>query len=94
MSTISLSEATEKLARGVEEARPSDLGEIYSEIFPEEPVPASLTAESIARIVRRGLLPEEIVDLWSVVFPADRNVHHDVEADVIRLNEEWVEYVD
>jgi len=37
---------------------------------------------------------EEIVDLWNVVFPQDRNVWYDEEAKAIHYNEEMVGYVD
>jgi hypothetical protein len=79
MPTISEAEAAEKLARSVERASPSDLPEIYSELFPEESPPASLVASDIARHIRSGIEPEEIVDLWNVVFPEDHNVWYNEE---------------
>jgi hypothetical protein len=94
MPAISKDEAAEKLAKGVEKARPIDLAEIYSELFPERPSPPSPVAGDIARHIRSGLEAEEIVDLWNVVFPEDRNVWYDEEARAIHYNEEMVGYVD
>ena len=94
MPAISKAEAVEKLAMSVEKARQSDLAEFYRELFPEEEFPATLVARDIARHIRSGLEAEEIVDLWNVVFPRDRNVWYDEEGDAIRYNEEMAGFVD
>jgi len=94
MPALSRAEAAEKLARGVERAKASDLPEIYSELFPERPSPAPPVASEIAKCIRSGLEAEEIVDLWNVVFPEDRNVWYDEEAKAIHFNEEMAGYAD
>ncbi len=94
MPALSTNEAAEKLARGVEKARPSDLGEIYAELFPEKPSATPLTAGDVARYIRGGLEAEELVDLWNVVFPEDRNVWYNEETKAIHYNEELVGYLD
>lgn len=94
MPALSKNEASEKLARGVEKAKPSDLPEIYSELFPEKAPSAHLDAKEIAKHIRNGLEAEEIVDLWNVVFPEDRNVWYDEEAKSIHFNEKVVGYAD
>ena len=94
MPALSRAEAAEKVARGVEKAKPSDLPEIYSELFPERPLAAPPVASEIAKHIRSGLEAEEIVDLWNVVFPEDRNVWYDEEAKAIHYNEEMVGYTD
>jgi hypothetical protein len=94
MPVLSKAEAAEKLAKGVENAKPSDLAEIYSELFPERPSPTPPVASDIAKHIRSGLEAEEIVDLWNVVFPEDHNVRYDEEAKAIRYNEEMVGYAD
>ena len=53
----------------------------------------------LARIsdhVKRGLAAEEIVHLWNVVFPVDRNVYHDEESNTVHFNEQTqsVQYAD
>jgi hypothetical protein len=90
MPALSLNEATEKLAKVVERAKPSALGEIYAELFPEESSATPPGASEIARLIRDGLAAEEIVDLWNVVFPEDRNVRYDEETKAIHYNEEMV----
>lgn len=94
MPALSKAEALEKLATGVEKAKQSDLAEIYAELFPERASPPSPVASDIAHHVRNGLEAEEIVDLWNVVFPQDRNVWYDEESKSIRYNEEMAGYVD
>ncbi|OWK37468.1 hypothetical protein [Fimbriiglobus ruber] len=92
MPALAKQEAAETLAQVVERAKPSDLAEIYAELFPEQSVSSPPTASEIARYVRSGLAAEEIVDLWNVVFPSDRNVWYDEEAKAIHYNEEPVGY--
>lgn len=94
MPALSKNEAAEKLAKIVEKAKPSDLAEIYAELFPEEPNSSPPAVSDIARHIRDGLEAEEIVDLWNVVFPTDRNVWYDEEAKEIHYNEEMVGYAD
>ena len=83
-----------RVTRGVEKAKSTDLAKIYSELYPEKPLPAPPVASDIAKHIRSGLEAEEIVDLWNVVFPEDRNVWYDEEAKTIRYNEEMVGYID
>ena len=94
MPALSKSQATEKLAAVVEKCKESELREIYAELFPESPVDARLSGSELARHVRSGLEAEEIIDLWNVVFPADRNVWYDEETHEIHYNEEMVGYAD
>ena len=94
MPALSKAEATERLAAGVERAKPSDLPEIYAELFPERPAGATPAASEIARHIRDGLEAEEMVDLWNVVFPKDRNVWYDEETRAIHFNEEMAGYAD
>jgi hypothetical protein len=94
MPVLSRAEAAERLAASVEKAKPSALAEIYSELFPERPPAPSPVASEIARHIRSGLEAEEIVDLWNVVFPADRHVWYDEETEAIRFNEEMAGYPD
>ncbi len=94
MPALSTNEATERLARVVEKATPTVLSEIYAELFPEKPVSAEPSAADLARHVRSGLETEELVDLWNVVFPADRNVWYDEESEKIHYNEQVVGYAE
>ncbi len=94
MPSLSESEAAERLAAEVEKARPSELPEIYTELFPEKTPPPQLIAHELVHHIRNGLAPEELVDLWNVIFPCDRNVWHDEEEGIIRYNEEVVGYAD
>jgi hypothetical protein len=90
MPALSTKEATETLAQVVEKAKQSTLGEIYAELFPEKPASTLPSAADIAQYIRAGLEVEEIVDLWNVVFPRDRNVRYDEETKEIHYNEEMI----
>ena len=94
MPALSTTEAAERLAKDVEKAPPTALVEIYAELFPEQPPVAAPSAADLARHVRGGLEAEELVDLWNVVFPADRNVWYGEEDDRIHYNEEVVGYAE
>lgn len=94
MPALSTSEAAEKLARAVEKAKPSTLAEVYAELFPEKSSLASPAAGEIARLIRNGLAPEEIVDVWNVVFPEDHDVYYNEETKAIHYNEDLVGYAD
>ena len=97
MPAIPKKEATERLARAIEKAPGDDLSEVYAELFPTKAPPQPLPADfarNIAAHVRSGIEPEEIVDLWNVVFPADHNVYYDEEDDVLRYNEPELRYVE
>jgi hypothetical protein len=94
MPMLSTNEAAERLARAVERAKPSDLGEIYAELFPEETSSKSPAAGEIARQIRSGLAAEELVDLWNVLFPGDRNVWYNEETRAIHYNEEMAGYAE
>ena len=94
MPALSITEAAEKLAKGVENARESELAEIYTELFPEKVLTPTPAASEIARHIRNGLEAEEMVDLCNVVFPKDLNVWYDEESGAIQYNEEMAGYLD
>ncbi len=94
MPTLGKNQAAEKLAEVVEKAQATALAEIYAELFPEKPMAAALSAADLARHIRSGLDAEEIVDLWNVVFPGDRNVWYDEQEDKIHYNEEALGYAE
>lgn len=94
MPALTTAEAAERLAKGVEKAKQSSLTEIFDELFPEKPLAESPCATDLARHIRNGLEAEELVDLWNVVFPEDRNVWYDEECGKIRYNEESFGYAE
>jgi hypothetical protein len=93
MAVLSMREATDRLATAVESACSDRLAEIYEELFPNQPAPEvsgndeRSLAGRLAEHVRSGLEPEEVIDLWKVVFPTDRHVHYDEEGELVRYNE-------
>jgi hypothetical protein len=95
MPTLSTDEAAERLAEVVEKAKPTALAEFYAEHFPERPAATAPTATELVRHICGGLEAEELVDLWNVAFPADRNVWYDEEEDEkIHYNEDALGYAE
>jgi hypothetical protein len=91
---ISKAKAVDRLVKGVEKATPDVLPEVYSELFPETPSPSSLVVGDIIKQIKTGLAEEEIVGLWNVVFPEDRNVWYNEEDKTFHYNQEVFGYVD
>jgi hypothetical protein len=94
MPALKKNQAVEKLVEEVARAKPAALAEIYAELFPEKPAPAAPIAADLAQHIRNGLEAEEIVDLWNVVFPADRNVWYDEEYEKFHHDEEAIDYAE
>lgn len=93
MLSIEKTLALEKLAKAVENSSADNLVEVHAELFPARPLPNVTSAaiehlgRTLAQHVREGLEPEEMVDLWNVVFPTNRNVYFDDEDQTLRYNE-------
>jgi hypothetical protein len=90
MATVTREQAVELLAKQVEEHFGlEELLEVHNELFPGEP----FTKDNISLVERivdhlnSGLEPEEIVEVWSVIFPRHRNVWFDEEEERFHYNE-------
>jgi hypothetical protein len=94
MPALSSDQALEKLARAVEQARPAELAEFYSELFPDGPLPESVVASKLALQIRGGREVEEIVDLWNVVFPHDHDVWYNEVDQTLHYNEHMAGYAE
>lgn len=92
MSAIRKSEAIERLAHAVDKASSQDLADIYAELFPDRSRLHSTDAEKrrgeVIEFVRMKMEPEEMVDLWNVVFPSHRNVYYDDADGLLCYNQE------
>ena len=100
MPTIPKAEAVERLAKAMEKASDDDLVEFYAELFPAKGRPdasggnGAPLAKQLVQHIRAGIEPEEIVDLWNVVFPGDRNVYYDEEDDTLCYSESELRYAE
>ncbi len=98
MPSIHINKAKEKLARAAEGASSDNLVEIYGELFPEKVPPKASAAITlvgeIASYIRTKIEPEELVDLWNVVFPTDRVDYYDEVEGVVIYNQEEPWYAD
>ncbi len=96
MRAIPLKDAIERLATATEKAGPDDLVEIYAELYPAAELPASGAtqglAEGLALRIRMGIEPEEVADLWNVVFPDGPNFYYDEEDGGLRQQERGLRY--
>jgi len=91
MKPIPLKDAVEQLAQAVEKAPPDELVEYYAELFPAQKTRPDVSgdkaaglAQDLAQRVRNGIEPEEVVDLWNVVFPVVQRVYYDEEDATLR----------
>lgn len=103
MAAITREEAIARLKHEVQTLQGDDLVEVYDELFPEKPAPQKTVhadpAPFMSHVIdhlENGLEVEELVDLWNVVFPKDRNVYFDEETQQLHFNEEsgFLEYVE
>jgi hypothetical protein len=67
-----------------------DLRDAHNELFPEAPIPPFEPGSEEASVRRKvleylasGVVLEEILDLWSIVFPEAWNVYYDEETGTI-----------
>lgn len=95
MPTTSVDAATEKLNHAVEEMHADDLVQVYNELFPDELATEEEAHDDVTPLVKRivdhisrGLEPEEVVDLWNVVFPKDREVYFNEEDNLLHFDVE------
>ncbi|HQZ68145.1 MAG TPA: hypothetical protein PLY87_23805 [Planctomycetaceae bacterium] len=95
MSEIAVNVAVQRLSKKIEEFSWDDIIESHNELFPfqalsveEEPKEIELVRKKVMDRIENGLEAEEVVDLWNVVFPSDRNVWYDEENECVRFNEE------
>ena len=65
--------------------------EVYGELYPAKPLPV---AADLAHAIRTAIYPEDVVDLWRVMFPAGQSVSYDDEADVLRIRDYDSRYAD
>jgi len=92
MPALKKSEAVEKLAQAVAASSSEDLADVYAELFPDgprlRPEDAEKRRAEVTEYVRTKMEPEELVDLWNVVFPTDRNVYYDDADGLLCYNQE------
>lgn len=96
MPAITRNEAVSRISGEIERSASDDLVEIHNELFPDAASLADEDDQLIGAIrdrIQAGLEVEEIVDLWNIVFPKDRNVWYDDENESLHFNEE-PEYVE
>lgn len=95
MPAIPHKEATQRILDEIRRLETYDLVEAYNELRPDSPRSSTDPknnkddlVQAVSGQINAGLEVEELVDLWNVVFPQDRNVWYDEEADALHVNEE------
>jgi hypothetical protein len=95
MATVTREQAVDLLTKQVEgQFGVDELLEVHNELFPDEPFTEEEAHEDCIPLVEqivahlsRGLEPEEIVDVWSLIFPRHRHVWYDEEEERFHYNE-------
>jgi hypothetical protein len=96
MPVVTEEQALELLTNGVQEKLPPvEVLEVYNEVFPEDRYTEEQARQDPSRLKERlvqrihsGLGIDEVIDLWGVVFPRDRNVWYNEEEERIHYNED------
>jgi chromatin segregation and condensation protein Rec8/ScpA/Scc1 (kleisin family) len=95
MTAITKEQAIRRITESVPHLSADDLVEVYNDIFWDARATndeVKRNTESVRRRVEEhmhnGLEVEEILDLWRVIFPADRNVSYDDETDTLHFSEQ------
>jgi len=96
MPAISLKDARKRLAQFVATSEAIDLVEVYAELFPSKtPLDANAVKDrrmELVSYVETKIEPEEVADLWNVVFPDGPNFYYDEEERALRQPERRVRY--
>ena len=74
MPELTHSAAAERIALAIQMVGPNTLREIVSDLLTDTHAEPSRLADELAAVVRRGIEPELLVELWNVVFPEDHDV--------------------
>src|SRR5258708_4068202 len=92
MAQITKKQAVDRIKGSIRKLPADDMQEVYGELFPLAPAPSEQGVTSIQKrvddYIQRGLGVEDILALWRVMFPNDRNVYYDEDTGTIRVNEE------
>jgi hypothetical protein len=97
MTAVSRADAIERVAKTIEQADDDDLVEFYAELFPSKARPDAKAAgfpARLAEIVRAGIEPELLVDLWNIAFPTEGYARYDEEDETLRYNEMGPRYAE
>jgi hypothetical protein len=95
MATVTREQAVDLLTKQVEEHFGVDeLLEVHNELFPDEPFTEEKAHEDRIPLVERivdhlngELEPEEIVEVWPLIFPRHHNVWYDEDEEQFHYNE-------
>jgi hypothetical protein len=90
MPQVTPTDAAQKLIKKVQEMDLDDLRDAHNELFPETPIPKTVLPSEGEAVRKRvldyladGVAVEELIDLWSAVFPEAWNVYFDEESGTI-----------
>jgi hypothetical protein len=94
MPAVTKDEAVAMLSRAVEQFGWDEVLEVYNELFPDEKHTEEETRADATPLVRRlvsyfnsGLLPEQVADLFGMIFPRHRRIRYDEEEERIHYQE-------
>jgi hypothetical protein len=90
MPQLTPADASQKLIQQVQQMDLDDLRDAHHELFPEASIPqANLPTEreavrkEVLDYLEHGVAIEELIDLWSAVFPDAWNIYFDEESEKI-----------
>jgi hypothetical protein len=90
MPEVTPADAAHTLIEKVRAMDLDDLRDVHNELFPEVPIPpidpstqGAVVLKKVLDYLGHDVAVEEILDLWSVVFPEAWNVYYDDETGTI-----------
>jgi hypothetical protein len=90
MASITKDQAVRKIKDAIPGLAVDDLVQVYNDIFYRERATeeqakrdARPIQQRIDDYIQHGLEMEQVLDLWSVIFPEDRNVYYDTVSFVL-----------
>jgi hypothetical protein len=94
MPYLSCSDAGERIAKAIETAKAGVLREIAVDLLSMAAGDAAGVSRNLATVVRQGVEPELLVELWNVLFPEDHDVWFNEETNEIHYESGLVQSAD
>ena len=94
MPYVSCSDAGERIAKAIETAKAGVLREIAVDLLSMAAGDAAGVSRNLATVVRQGVEPELLVELWNVLFPEDHDVWFNEETNEIHYESGLVQSAD
>lgn len=98
MPTLTPKDAAARMANDVNDVPDDELRGVYNELFPLDPIqgdtlprPRDEVIATVRDYLVTSAVPEELVDLWNVMYPEYRDVWYDEDEELMHCEVELPE---